>query len=182
MKAELGKNYQPGDIRNSIKKLYEEGHYVEAIIVTHYFVSVFMNWAYDKITMSLNPSVYIDRLIEKGEFVPENKSIEQVIHEFLTLAARIKERRYRFFGMIDILFDMGVYSEGLCKDLRKFNTYRNRVAHRFLTNRLSQSELTECYELGMKLMDSTGQISRERSIACDDCFVKELKRRFGADS
>ena len=180
MKIVLGKNYQPGDIRNSIKKLYEEGRYIEAIVMTHYFVSISMNMAYDKITMSLNPSVYIDRFIEKGEFVPENKSIKQIINKFLGLVARMNEHNYKFFDMVNILFDMGVYSESLCKDLKKFNKFRNRVAHRFLTNRLSQSELNECYELGMKLLNSTFPIVRELLMACDDCFVKELKRRFGA--
>lgn len=131
---EIGKGYIRIS-RGYIRKSYEDGHYIEAIVLIHHIIGSDMNWTFQTIGKYLNSSVP-GRPLKRA----------RVIHD------------YGFLDMANILFDLGFYNEILYKDLKKFNECRNKVAHRLLTEIPEKSKLDKCYKLGMKLWDDTHKI------------------------
>ena len=124
MKVERGKKHKRiGISKDYIKESYEQGHYVEAIILTHYIIGVYMNWTFDTITQSLSPLASVNRVIKMRESMPskKSKSMEKILKKLYPMS------NYRFINMVNILFDMGVYNNILRKELTKFNTYRNSL-------------------------------------------------------
>lgn len=155
MKVERDKKHKRIEIpKDYIKESYEQEHYVEAIILTHYIIGVYMNRTFDTITQSLNPLASVNRVIKMQESMPskKSKSMEKILKKLYPVSD------YRFINMVNILFDMGVYDNILRKELTKFNTYRNSVAHRLFAELPDQSEFDRYYKLGMKLWDNTYEI------------------------
>ena len=100
-KIEISKNY--------IKKSYKEGHYVEAIVLTHYIIEVYMN-----ITFVTVVNLFIDS---------SNKAI---LNRMITQVKKRKNKlqlypitNYKFLTIANILFDMGIYSKKLFIKLKK---------------------------------------------------------------
>jgi len=156
-KIEISKNY--------IKKSYKEGHYVEAIVLTHYIIEVYMN-----ITFVTVVNLFIDS---------SNKAI---LNRMITQVKKRKNKlqlypitNYKFLTIANILFDMGIYSKKLFIKLKKFNTYRNIVTHRVFEELPTKKELDNYFSCGMKLWDEIWQINMKYQKKFFDDIQRELK-------
>jgi len=133
--------------KDYIIKAYQEGHYVEAVVLTHYVINVFMNMTFDIVVTLRNPSASLNKLIRQSRRSKRKKSYPISDYKYLTIA--------------NILWDMGIYNKNLYTKLEKFNHYRNTVAHRLFSNIPSESDLSKYCELGIKLWDETWKILQQ---------------------
>lgn len=134
----------PAKIRISkedITKSYQEGHYVEAIVLTHVIIETYMNLTFDTVAALMNPLAPLNKLMKKKNLYPVSN--------------------YGFSTIMNILFDMGVYNKKLYDSLLKFNRCRNTIIHRLFVDIPTKPEIDDCFELGMKLWDNTWKILQQ---------------------
>ena len=142
--------------KDYLRDSYEKGHYVEAIILSHYVIGVVMNITFDRITQMLNLQAVVNRGIRAREVMPKKASMGKTLEKITESAVG----RYRFVTVANILFDMGFYDNVLYGSLRELNKCRNKVAHRLFSNIPTQPELDKCFELGMRLWDDVDRVFR----------------------
>jgi len=143
-KMEISKDY--------IKETYEKDHYVEAIILIHYIIEVFMNMTFDTVNSIHDPISRVNKLSKKKMYVIST---------------------YRFRNIRDILFDMGIYDKKLSDRLEDFNSGRNIVAHRLFEKLPDKSEVDRYFKLGMELWDEVWKIE-ENYIKKQDEQMRKL--------
>lgn len=116
--------------KSYIEKSYKEGHYIESLVLIHYVINGFMNRTFDLITSSFDPLRFQKRATQKS---------------------LLRVSNYSFLTIVNILFDMGVYDEGLHGRLKRFNSCRNKAAHELFIHLPERSELDNQCEFGIEL-------------------------------
>ena len=138
-----------------LEKSYNEGHYIEVIILLYHSINASMNITFNTVAEGL-------RFIMNGT----DKGSESLKNEYYGI------KEYDFRPLAHMLFEMGIYSKDLHDDLIKLQDFRNEIMHRFFTSKLNKSKFDKYYGLGIKLLDQTSKISLEIS----KTFVDSIKR------
>jgi hypothetical protein len=149
--------------KDYVRESYEKGHYVEAIVIIHYALEVFMNSTYTTFLMAntlVNPSGLLERMKTKGKGRGKPSIYPISTYGFLTAA--------------NILLDIGVYTAELFAKLQKFNKYRNIVVHRLFKKLPNRKELDSYFKLGMELWETTWEVHQKYSKKFFDSLEQSL--------
>lgn len=133
-----------------IKKSYEDGHGIEAIILLYQSVYALMYVIFIDIATRM-------RLIVK-EPDKEPKEVNNIRHG-------ISDCNFR--TLAHMLYQMGAFDQELRSDLRKLASFRDRIMHRFLSGSLGRSQFGKAYQLGIGILDRVSEISLRYPEALD---------------
>jgi len=167
-----GKRIEIEISKDYIKKSYQEGHYVEAIILTHYIIEVWMNMTFVTVVRLFNPFGlgYVERM--------------EVRRKRKGKLSLYPISNYKFLTIANILLDMDIYNAKVFSKLEKFNTYRNTVIHKLFEKLPNKKELDEYFKLGIELWEETWKIEEKYNKAYFNSIRKitEKKSPLGGNS
>jgi len=144
---EIGEERRIEITKDYIQKSYQEGHYVEAIVLAHYIIEVKMNMTFIAALRLFKPFSFAP--MERMKVQRRKRSGKSPLYPLST---------YKFLIIANILLDMGIYNSDLFNKLEKFNTYRNSVTHRLFEKLPNKKELNDYFELGMELWEETQKL------------------------
>ena len=129
-----------------IKKSFDEGHFFESILLTHYFLERQMNGIFQMSISILKPgySPLAGRFLLEGKRKNAPLGLD-----------------YNFRTIAKILFDLGVFDKELYRKMRRFNTNRNEIAHRALQELPTNKQITSYFRLGMELVEKISKIQQQ---------------------
>lgn len=138
--------------REYIKETYEKGHFVEAIILIHVVIDAFMRMTLDKKSSLINwenHQAEIERMRRRSSKGKQTR-VNTVYN------------RYSYWFLVNVLFDLGVYDWPLLRKLKKFNQYRNDIAHRLLIDIPSKkSKIDTKFKSGMEAWTKVAKIHQK---------------------
>jgi len=124
-----------------VKRSYNEGYTIEAIILLYHRVYLWMVGTLHAATQGLR---LLTEEMDKKRRKVKNEHLKSYDYHFKTLAR--------------VLHAMGIYDEELYSGLRKLSNFRDDVMHRFFSRKLSKSRFGKFYQLGMRLNDQALEI------------------------
>ncbi|MBU0527363.1 hypothetical protein KKE92_02695 [Candidatus Micrarchaeota archaeon] len=125
-----------------LKKSFDEGHYVEPIILLHYLIGINMNSSYDMACRLINPMASFTLMSKK-----KGKKNLYFFSE------------YKYKTVAEILCDLGLIDIETYKKLMRFNKARNDSAHNLFKKIPTKSKLKKDFDLGLELFEVVKKVN-----------------------
>lgn len=111
-----------------VKQLYKEEWYFEAITTLHSSIEFLMNLIF---------TVYCvkNRKTDKTKMV-----------------------HIKFLSISKVLYGLGLIDEPLLKELKKFNTYRNKASHEIFRFKIKKKQTDEWFKIGLRIEKKISKI------------------------
>jgi hypothetical protein len=156
MRLEAGKNDRKIEIsEDDVRESYKKGHYIQAIVLTHCIIEVFMNSTYTTFAWPnalANPNSLTSRVKTKGKGRLKPSMFPFGMEKYGT---------YKFRTLNYILLDLGIYNAELFEKIDKFNEYRNIIVHKIFMKLPNKKERDSYFNLGMELWEATRKVHQE---------------------